>query len=399
MENFNIKINKKNRQVDLPKNTIGNDGENLQENLVFSFDDEFVDGQGRLEIIFPNKTKNYINLTKIGETYQTPVKSVMTKTGRLDMQLVIDEGTDENSVPIFKSNDFFVIVKKSINAVEEAPEGYAQWIEIANAKLNQIDNLDIDAVKLNKTTTITITKKDGTQETTEVNDGIDGIGLNYDWQGTFLGVKREDESNYEYVNLKGDKGDAGAIKMLIVAELPSTGADDTIYLVPLENPDIQGNNYAEYVYINGAWELLGKIGVQVDLTDYALKSEIPTQLSQLTDDSTHRLVSDTEKNTWNNKLDNNDLTNYVKNTDYASNSKGGVIKVSPDYFMTNMENGVLKAVPKAYSQYENMASSSFIAKGTLENVITGKQLVNQTYVDNLVGDIASAIDLINGEVI
>ena len=41
----------------------------------------------------------------------------------------------------------------------------------------------------------------------------------------------------------------------------------------------------------------------------------------------------------------------------------------------------------------------FISKGTLENVITGKELVNKTYVDDLVGDINSALDSINGEVI
>lgn len=37
-----------------------------------------------------------------------------------------------------------------------------------------------------------------------------------------------------------------------------------------------------------------------DLTD---KPTIPTTLSELTDDTTHRLVTDTEKNTWNNKSD------------------------------------------------------------------------------------------------
>ena len=106
------------------------------------------------------------------------------------------------------------------------------------------------------------------------------------------------------LNFSIPKGDAGAIKMLIVAELPQTGADDTIYLVPLENPDVSGNNYAEYVYINGAWELLGKIGVQVDLSNYYTKqetysktetntllngkantSDIPTKTSQLTNNS------------------------------------------------------------------------------------------------------------------
>lgn len=100
------------------------------------------------------------------------------------------------------------------------------------------------------------------------------------------------------LNFSIPKGDAGAIKMLIVAELPSTGADDTIYLVPLETPDTSGNNYAEYVYINGAWELLGKIGVQFDASDYYTKTEtntllngkantsdIPTKTSQLTNNS------------------------------------------------------------------------------------------------------------------
>lgn len=45
--------------------------------------------------------------------------------------------------------------------------------------------------------------------------GSDGVGLNYAWNGTSLGVKREDEANFSYTNLagpqglKGDKGDLG----------------------------------------------------------------------------------------------------------------------------------------------------------------------------------------------
>ena len=56
------------------------------------------------------------------------------------------------------------------------------------------------------------------------------------------------------------------------------------------------------------------------LQDYALKTSVPTKLSQLTEDSTHRLVTDTEKATWNNKVDKvdgkglstNDFTNELK---------------------------------------------------------------------------------------
>ena len=172
MENIDIAINKQTRMIDkISRTVIGNDGENLQENLVFSFNDEFVDGQARLELLMPNKQKSYITLEKNEETYQIPVKSIITKTGKLTMQLVIDEGIDEESIPIFKSNMFYVIVNSSINAVEEAPEGYAQWIEIANTKLNQIDNLDIDVSKEGKVATVTVTKKDGTEESVEIKDG------------------------------------------------------------------------------------------------------------------------------------------------------------------------------------------------------------------------------------
>lgn len=40
----------------------------------------------------------------------------------------------------------------------------------------------------------------------------------------------------------------------------------------------------------------------------AEKDEIPTELSQLSQDSTHRVVSDTEKSTWNGKLDSSAVT-------------------------------------------------------------------------------------------
>lgn len=38
-------------------------------------------------------------------------------------------------------------------------------------------------------------------------------------------------------------------------------------------------------------------------TDYASPDNIPTKLSELTGDTTHRVVSDTEKSTWDNKAD------------------------------------------------------------------------------------------------
>ena len=173
--------------------------------------------------------------------------------------------------------------------------------DIAEAVENA-EKLDIDVSKTGKTTTVSITKQNGT---TKSEDVLDGAGLEYNWSGTYLGIKRDDEQNYEYVNLKGDTGEPGQIEFTIVNELPQEGTEGIIYLVSLEVPDTEENNYAEYIYVDNAWELLGKIGVQVDLSNYYTKQEvnnlIPDELADLADDSTHRLVTDTEKSIWNGK--------------------------------------------------------------------------------------------------
>lgn len=173
MKDIEIKISKETRQVDLSKYVIGNDAENLQGNLVFTFTDEFVIGQARLEYE-TSDTKAYLPLIQEEETYKMPIKSVITKQGQIYMQLVITEGVDEEEIPIFKSNVFYVVVNESINAEIEQPDEYQTWIEVANTKLNQIDNLNIEVEKVDNVSTLTITKKDGTTNSVEILDGEKG---------------------------------------------------------------------------------------------------------------------------------------------------------------------------------------------------------------------------------
>lgn len=60
-------------------------------------------------------------------------------------------------------------------------------------------------------------------------------------------------------------------------------------------------------------ELRAKVGdgvksyTQLPFSDEVIRNLIPTDLSELNQDSTHRLVTDAEKNIWNNKLDFNDI--------------------------------------------------------------------------------------------
>lgn len=159
MENLEIKVSKKTRMVNLPRQFISVDGENLQSELVFSFIDEFVNGQARLEYEINDK-KNYIVLNKQSDTYTIPIKNILTINGQIDMQLVVTESENENGIPVFKSNKFYLYCNESINAVNEAPDGYELWIDHANSKLNKIDEL------------AEIIKTDGTGDKYLSDDGI-----------------------------------------------------------------------------------------------------------------------------------------------------------------------------------------------------------------------------------
>ena len=121
----------------------------------------------------------------------------------------------------------------------------------------------------------------------------------------------------------------------VVEELPSSDiSTTTVYLV--SSGDDDQNLYTEYIYVNSKWE---KLGTQtVDLKNYVTKdnaisgaeAENATTIkfpradgstfnvtitgtvythpdshpaSMITEDTTHRFVSDTEKTAWNNKAD------------------------------------------------------------------------------------------------
>ncbi|WP_071025975.1 BppU family phage baseplate upper protein [Peptoniphilus raoultii] len=118
------------------------------------------------------------------------------------------------------------------------------------------------------------------------------------------------------------------LKKEVVTSLPSSGVDDVVYL--LKNKSDSNNVCTEYLWINGNWEIVGD--TKVDLIDYAKKSEIKTKLSEMISDSTHRTVTDTEKKTWNNKVDaiegkslsSNDFTDVAK-------EKVDAIPLNPKY--------------------------------------------------------------------
>ena len=292
-------------------------------------------------------TDEYEDLTKQAvfstceSTYKVPIlnnqctipSEVLENPGQVLLGVYGYEAEDDELVLRYSPNpEYFVVSNGSYKEGNDPdlpkPSEWEQVLAIINQAITETNNLNIEVDKENGVTTVTLTKKDGTQKTVQIEDGK---SLEFNWSGTSLGVRVEGQSEYQYVDLKGAKGDPGAIKMVIVNSLPDIGEEDTIYLVPSSTPET-GNNYDEYVFVNGHWEKLGGVQVQVDLTD------------------------------------------YVKNTDYASSSKGGVIKVSNAEEVGVDGNGNLIAKTVDYADYETEHSTAFVSIGTLNNVITGKNL-------------------------
>ena len=80
-----------------------------------------------------------------------------------------------------------------------------------------------------------------------------------------------------------------------------------------------------------------------------------------------------------------DLTNYIKNTDYAGNNNNipGIVKVFNSYGIQTDNTGALKANSFTYSQYTNLTDFAFISKATLANVLTEKIGNVETLLENL----------------
>lgn len=84
-------------------------------------------------------------------------------------------------------------------------------------------------------------------------------------------VYNQNEIDSKVSDLQGKISALPKFAIKVVQELPQTEiSSTTIYL--LRNSDKSKNTFSEYIYVNGAWELLGS--AKMDLTDYYKKNEV-----------------------------------------------------------------------------------------------------------------------------
>lgn len=91
------------------------------------------------------------------------------------------------------------------------------------------------------------------------------------------------------------------------------------------------------------------------------------------------------------------LKNYVKFSDYAMTTKGGIVKLGNNFNLDDDGQAKCDTVD-TYENYLLLSDNAFISKGILE-IIRDKTDTKIQAIDDEIGDISSVLDSINGETV
>ena len=396
---------------------------------------------GSKEVITPTQFEQYEQALNDGLAEVANVDIDASKSGNTTTVTITDRTGTEKSVEIYDGEQGI-----------QGPEGPAgqDGADGRDATINGVNTLTIEAgenINISQSgSTLTISgQAGGTADYTELTNkpSINNVELSGNKTTSDLGIVIPDVSNFitkdvnnlTYYELKTATGNSIAMSIdsstyvLTVSLKNSAGTvlnTQTVDL-PLETMVVGGS----YDSTNKKIILTLKNGQTVEFSVADLVSGLQSEITSsnklsadLVDDTstTNKFTNATEKSTWNGKYDkpsggipSTDLAEtYVKPTDYATTTTGGVIIVD-GYYGTGIDaNGKLKGATKTYAQYQSGDNHALIEKATLENVITGKGLLDSSkvknansttagdvydvrYINTLIGDIDSALDSINGE--
>ena len=270
-----ITLTSSNRRCDNPNAFLGYEGENEANKLVFEFTDGFRDGLGVLNLKRGEEI-GYVSLDKVGNTYEFPVKSaILTKTGEIKFQVVIT-GNDGS---VIKYDPFVMSVKDAIDADVEMPEDYPSWVDMANAKLAEVDEAIAKAETVSKQ--LIEDKENG------VFDGKDGVSPTAIVEQTSTGAKitTTDANGTHTAEVSNGKDGKDGVDG-VSSEITVKTSTDTEYVLTIKDvngsfdtPNLKGKD-AEEGIVNETDPIY-----LADKSKLALKTEIPVNLSELNNDT------------------------------------------------------------------------------------------------------------------
>lgn len=222
---MNIKVNE-NRLIDFSEHEQGTSNETNIQKLQIEVPEQYNDFYKK--IVFVTEEGNYWDYLEEDGSYT--LKSNITKFSKVGFYIWLSKAEDEVTQD-FRSKTYPLFFNENVSPNGEVPEEQetemervvrileeeitkvegleAEVQELKNSLTTLVEeagNLDIDANKVNKTATVTITRKTGEQKSVNI---LDGVSLQFMWDGTRLGIKTENDSDYTFVNLEGQRGPRG----------------------------------------------------------------------------------------------------------------------------------------------------------------------------------------------
>lgn len=237
----------------------------------------------------------------------TVVENIQQSVTNIEQKLeTVEEGAQVNAIDQVKVDGVALsIVDKSVDIdLAGALAPYAKTADVANELAAKVAQTDFDAL------------------VEKVGDPASG-----DVAATGIYKVIADVETA----LKSDITSIPKFKIEVVDELPASGDSATVYLVL--DKDSAGDLYTEYIYVNGAWENLGK--QTVDLSAYSTteqmnsaiaaaiatvysKSEVDNLLANKVDSSDFDAYKQEVAGELSNKANSSELGNYQLKSDAES---------------------------------------------------------------------------------
>lgn len=207
------------------------------------------------------KNTELISTTSTATSTDDAAKKTITQ---LQVLLNQSDATEQNLKEIIASGnlDKYVTDPK----LQEALKDYVTTGNLSTELANYVKSADLTSQldsKVDKVTGKTLTSNDFTNAYKSKLDDLTKI--------TKVSQLTNDSNYVTDPKLQEALAKIKTLKKEVVDTLPSTGQDDVIYLVK-DSKGKANNVYLEYLWINGAFELIGS--TEVDLSGYAKTSDV-----------------------------------------------------------------------------------------------------------------------------
>lgn len=235
MENIEIKVTKTN--ISITNGYVLNQGEYQVDKCKFTFSDEyaglvkkaiFVNGNTSIDMVILNdecnipyeilQNSNEFTLKVYG--YQVQNEELVVRYSPTALKVFLREGSYVGSNEVITPSQFEQYEQALHDGLDDLSEAMETMETTVNAKLGEMNealgevetatteanNLNLDVSKSGKVATVTLTKKDASTKVVTLSDGT---SLMFQWDGTKLGIKTDEDEQYTYVDLQGVQGPIG----------------------------------------------------------------------------------------------------------------------------------------------------------------------------------------------